>query len=134
MRKSGLAVMMVVCFSGSALAADPTGDWHVADKTAVIRIASCGEALCGTIASTLTPGIDEHNPDPSMHNRPIVGVQILLGMRLNDLGRWKGEIYNPENGKTYLGYISLTGDDVLRIDGCVLGGLLCGGENWTRAQ
>ena len=134
MRKSGFAVMMVVSLCGLALAADPTGDWHVADKTAVIQIASCGDALCGTIASTLTPGIDEHNPDPSLRNRSIVGVQILLGMKPDDQGRWKGEIYNPENGRTYLGFISLTSDNVLRIDGCVLGGLLCGGENWTRAR
>jgi uncharacterized protein (DUF2147 family) len=106
----------------------------VADTTAVIRITNCGDALCGTIASTQTPGIDEHNPDPSLRKRSIVGVQILLAMRPNDQGRWKGEIYNPENGRTYLGFISLTSDDVLRIDGCVLGGLLCGGENWTRAR
>lgn len=134
MRKSGLAVMMVVCLGGLAFAADPAGDWNVADNTAVIRITNCGDALCGTIASTRNPGIDEHNPDPAKRNRSVVGVQILLGMRPSEQGRWQGEIYNPDNGKTYLGYISLASDDVLRIDGCVLGGLLCGGENWTRAK
>ena len=46
--------------------------------------------------------------------------------------RWDGEIYNPENGKTYSGHIILLNADLLRIEGCVL--FFCGGENWTRAR
>ena len=46
--------------------------------------------------------------------------------------RWEGQVYNAENGKNYLAYISLVKPDVLKIKGCVFGGLFCGGENWTR--
>jgi uncharacterized protein (DUF2147 family) len=123
--------------AGPALAADPAGNWLVADKTAVIRIAPCGQAYCGTIAWTSQPGADEHNPDPGKRNRPIVGTQILLGMKPAGGGgtggnRWDGEIYNPENGKTYSGHIILVSPDVLRIEGCLL--FFCSGENWTRTR
>ena len=34
----------------------------------------------------------------------------------------------------YSANIALVSDDVLKIQGCVLGGIFCGGENWTRVQ
>ena len=46
--------------------------------------------------------------------------------------RWKGEVYSPENGKMYSSSIWLTGPDKMRIEGCVFGGIFCGGQDWTR--
>jgi len=93
------------------------------------------DSLCGTIAWTKQPGgIDDRNPDPTKRGNPIVGTQILLGMKPVSTTRWDGEVYNPENGRIYQGNIVLKSPDVLRIEGCVLGGLFCGGEDWTRAR
>ena len=136
MAKSWFVLLAVVGLSGRALAADPTGDWLVADQTAAIRIAPCGEALCGQIAWTKgPPGTDQNNPDPAMRSRSVIGLPILLAMKPTRPNRWEGEIYNAENGKTYSGSIALTDENVnvLRIEGCVLG-FLCGGENWARAK
>ena len=135
MRKAWCVAAMLALSATPGLAADPAGNWLVADKTAIIRIAPCAQAYCGTIAWTSQPGLDENNPDPSKRDRPIVGTQILMGMRPAGGGggnRWDGEIYNPENGKTYSGHVILTGPDVLRIEGCLL--FFCGGENWTRSR
>jgi uncharacterized protein (DUF2147 family) len=110
----------------------PTGEWLVADGTARIRIAPCNGALWGVIAWAQTPGTDQNNPDPALRSRPVVGMPILLNMKKVEPNRWDGEVYNAENGRTYTANISLVQDDVLRIEGCVFGGLFCGGENWTR--
>jgi uncharacterized protein (DUF2147 family) len=136
-----LATAMVLLFSmGQGMAAAPpaganaSGEWLVADATARIRIGPCGTVLCGTISWTKAPpGVDENNPDPAKRSRPIMGVEILSGMTPAGPNRWKGSVYNAQNGKTYDAMMSLESADVLRIEGCVLGGLLCGGENWTRA-
>jgi uncharacterized protein (DUF2147 family) len=134
------ALLVVSLVAGPALAAgptakpDPTGDWLVHDRTAVIRIAACGDALCGSVAWTKDEGgVDENNPDPAKRTRPIMGLPILLGMKPSNDGRWEGEVYNAENGKIYTSHIWLKSDDVLRIEGCVLG-FLCGGEDWTRTK
>ena len=84
------------------------------------------------IAWAREPGKDENNPDPTKRDRSIIGMPILLKMKRVEPNRWDGEVYNAENGKTYTSRISLVKDDVLRIEGCVLAGLFCGGENWTR--
>ncbi len=124
--------------AGAALAQpaapSPTGEWLVKDGTADIRIVDCGGAMWGVIASTKGGGTntdtDKNNPDPALRNRPVMGLPILINMRPSE-GRWEGQVYNAENGKTYEANISLVSQDVLQIEGCVLG-FLCGGENWTR--
>ena len=132
MKRAWRLSSLLALFAGPALAADPSGNWLVADKTAIIRIAPCGSAYCGTIAWTSEPGVDEHNPDPSKRNHPIVGTQILLGMKAAGSDRWSGQIYNPDNGKTYSGHITLTGPNQLKVEGCLL--FFCSGESWTRAK
>ena len=62
----------------------------------------------------------------------MVGVPILRAMKPVSPNKWEGEVYNAQNGKMYSANISLVSDDVLKIQGCVLGGIFCGGENWTR--
>src|SRR5215813_2737 len=110
----------------------PTGEWRTADGRANVRIDDCDGILWGIISWEKEPGgVDSYNPDPAGRNRPTLGLHILLAMKPTKPGLWQGEVYNPENGKTYDSRMSLNAPDVLRIEGCVLG-FLCGGENWTR--
>jgi uncharacterized protein (DUF2147 family) len=111
----------------------PTGDWRTADGRAIIRVEDCSGVLWGTIAWEKEPGVDENNPDPAERTRPTLGVRILLSMKPTKPNLWQGEVYNPENGKTYDAKISVSAPDILRIEGCVLS-FLCGGENWTRVK
>jgi uncharacterized protein (DUF2147 family) len=46
-------------------------------------------------------------------------------------GAYKGSLTDLENNKTYSGKATISGA-TLRVSGCVLGGLLCKGENWVR--
>jgi uncharacterized protein (DUF2147 family) len=119
---------------GLALAAEPTGEWRVANGAANIRIDDCGGVLWGIISWEKQPGVDSHNPNAGERSRPTLGLPILRAMRPTKPGLWEGEVYNAENGQTYSSRISLTAPDVLRIEGCVFGGLFCGGENWTRVK
>ena len=55
-------------------------------------------------------------------------------MKPTGANRWEGRVYSPQDGSTYQARMALKSDDVLRIEGCVLGGLFCGGQDWTRYQ
>lgn len=117
----------------SALAADPTGDWKVADGVANIRVAQCNGSMWGVVVWEQTPGgRDTNNPDVSRQNRPTLGMPILLDMKKKaGLDQWEGQVYNAKDGQTYSSTITPMGNDQLEIKGCVLG-FLCGGETWTR--
>jgi uncharacterized protein (DUF2147 family) len=126
------ASIAVIALAGIAAAADPTGEWLVANSEAKIRIDNCNGALWGVVAWEKDPGsTDSHNPNPAERSRPTLGIHVLIAMRPTKPNVWEGQIYNAENGKTYDSRLSLTSPDVLRVEGCVLG-FLCGGENWTR--
>jgi len=116
-----------------ARAADPSGDWRVADGVANIRVAECSGNIWGVVAWEQEPGgLDENNPDVSKRSRPTLGMPILINMKKKaGVDQWEGEVYNAKDGKTYSSTIKPNGSDKLEIQGCVLG-FLCGGETWTR--
>jgi uncharacterized protein (DUF2147 family) len=116
-----------------AFAADPTGDWRVADGVANIRVAQCNGSMWGAVAWEKTPGgRDENNPDVSKKNRPTLGMTILLDMKKKPgVDQWEGQVYNAKDGQLYSSTITPIGADQLEIKGCVLG-FLCGGETWAR--
>src|SRR6476661_8372285 len=117
----------------SALAADPTGDWRVADGVANIRVAQCNGSMWGAVAWEKTPGgKDINNPDASKQSRPTLGVPILIDMKKKaGVDAWEGQVYNAKDGQLYSSTIKPVGTEQLEIQGCVLG-FLCGGETWTR--
>jgi uncharacterized protein (DUF2147 family) len=115
-----------------ALAADPSGDWRVADGVAHIRVAECNGNVWGAVIWEKEPGVDEHNPDVTKRSRPTLGIPVLVNMKKKvGVDQWEGEVYNANDGKSYSSTIKPVGSDKLEIQGCVLG-FLCGGETWTR--
>lgn len=127
---SGLFLATVL---SPALAADPTGDWKVADGVATIRVAQCNGNMWGAVSWEKTPGgKDKNNPDPTKQTRPTLGMPILIDMKKKaGTDAWEGQVYNAKDGQLYSSTIKPVGTDQLEIQGCVLG-FLCGGETWTR--
>jgi uncharacterized protein (DUF2147 family) len=116
-----------------ALAADPTGDWMVADGVANIRVAECNGSMWGAVSWEKVPGgHDTHNPDAAKRSRLTLGMPILINMKKKpEADQWEGQVYNAKDGQFYSSTIKPVGSDKLEIQGCVLG-FLCGGETWTR--
>jgi uncharacterized protein (DUF2147 family) len=113
----------------------PVGEWLVEDGEASIRIEECGNNLCGVVSGAKNWNeTDSKNPNPELRNRPIIGTPILLEMKPAKSNRWEGRAYNSKNGQTYTANISLNNPQSLRVEGCVFGGFVCGGQNWTRVN
>jgi uncharacterized protein (DUF2147 family) len=143
LRSAAVAAILLGASWTPALAADPIGTWLTEGGEATVRIASCGPELCGTIValkeptdpSTGRPKTDKNNPDAGKRSRPVIGVQIVYGMKPSGTAnKWTGSVYNAEDGKTYSGNLTLQSANALRLEGCVLGGLICKGQTWTRGS
>jgi uncharacterized protein (DUF2147 family) len=130
-----LTTGLVTAGVAPALAADPTGDWKVADGVANIRVAECYGSMWGAVAWEQVPGgRDKNNPDAAKQSRPTLGMPILIDMKKNSTAdQWEGQVYNAKDGQLYKSTIKLTSPDQLEIQGCVLG-FLCGGETWSRVS
>ncbi len=131
----------------SALAAEPAGVWLAGQKDAHIQIEPCanGRDWCGKVVwlaepidiETGKPLLDKLNENPALRHRPIVGVQILIDMKWKATSQWAGRIYNArENGKTYVGQMTLIDEDTLYVEGCipVLTINFCQNESWIRVR
>ena len=138
----GLAIGLAIGSAmAPALAAEPYGTWYTADKESQVRITNCGGALCGALVwlkvpndpATGRPKTDKNNADPGRRNRPLLGVQIVLGMRPGGANVWNGQVYNAADGKTYSGSFTLTGPNTADLKGCVMA-VLCKSQTWTRAK
>ena len=79
MRAVFWAILAIAAVSGPVLARNPvqnpaqvapTGEWRVADGSALIRVVDCGTALWGVVAWERKSGRDVHNPDPALRRRP----------------------------------------------------------------
>jgi uncharacterized protein (DUF2147 family) len=125
--------LFLATYLSPALAADPTGDWLVADGVANIRVAECNGSMWGAVAWEKVPGgHDSNNPDVSKQSRLTLGMPILLDMKKKPgVDQWEGQVYNAKDGQSYSSTIRPVGSDQLEIRGCVMG-FLCGGETWTR--
>ena len=136
------AAALFVLSGGSAMAADPIGTWLTQGGNSRIRIADCGGALCGTIIwlkepndpDTGKPKTDKNNSDAGKRSRPLIGVQIVLGMKPAGADKWSGQVYNAEDGKTYSGNLTYSGGSALELKGCALGGLVCKAQAWTKVN
>jgi len=136
------AAILCLAVATPASAGDLRGNWMTENSRATVAIASCGAALCGNIVAlkepndpaTGKPKTDKNNPDAAKRVRPMLGVQIVIDMKPDSADKWKGEVYNAEDGKTYSGSITLVNASTLTLQGCVLGGLICKSQTWTRTN
>jgi uncharacterized protein (DUF2147 family) len=126
----------LVAMAAPAQAAEPvTGRWTTAEKDAVVLVAPCGKALCGTIERFIVAppqGLDQrdvNNPDPALRKRRLLGLPVLSGFAA-DGEVWRGRIYDPKNGKSYRSVIRRTGPGTLEVKGCV--GPFCQTQVWRR--
>ena len=63
--------------------------------------------------------IDEKNPDPSLRNRKLLGMDVMHGLYYDtDENEWvDGHIYDATSGKEWDSVVWLTDDHLLKVKG-----------------
>jgi uncharacterized protein (DUF2147 family) len=99
---------------------DVTGLWNApGDGGSTVRLERCDDGLCGYIVTS--PHIqadpaqrDIRNRDVAQRGRPLRNL-MFMKVRPIGPGRWgDGWVYNPEDGGTYKGVMTLQCDHVTR--------------------
>jgi uncharacterized protein (DUF2147 family) len=101
----------------AAASVTPLGLWQTEDNKGNVRIEQCGANLCGYGEKN-----GEKNND-----------LVLINMKpSSDNSKWTGRIHNPESDSNYDSTIAMKGPNLLKVQGCALGGVFCGGTTWKR--
>ena len=99
----------------AAAATTPFGLWQTEEGN--VRVEQCGANLCGY-------GEKEGKKSDEL---------VLINMKpSSDHSEWSGRIHNPNTGKNYDATVAMRGPNLLRVQGCILGGAFCGGTTWKR--
>jgi uncharacterized protein (DUF2147 family) len=110
-------------------AADPIeGIWQTQPDEgsfALVTIAPCGGAFCGTISKTYQGKQESQSPN--------IGRQIVIDMTPAGGGAYQGRVWRPANDKIYSGKAEVAGDR-MNLSGCVAGGLICKSQTWVRVK
>jgi len=115
------------------------GKWLTEDKEAIVQITEAGGKFYGTIVWLKapndehgTPFTDDENPDKTLRNKPLIGLQILKKFEFKDNEWIGGTIYDPSDGKTYSGKLWIEKNNTLRVRGYIA--FLHETETWTKAN
>lgn len=137
-------VLLAVQLAAPAAAQTPTpaGVWLHANGRIQVEIAPCGDRLCGKMVWFRWPNdaqglplVDLKNADPALRKRPLLGLQILYGLRRTGETTWEdGRIYNPDDGVDYRASMSIQRDGSLRVRAYVLVPLLGKTFIWSRIR
>ncbi len=67
------------------------------------------------------PKKDTKNPDETLQSREIKGMEFMIGFTWDPKEKeWAGDnLYDPESGNTYSGYLSLKEENLLHLRGYV---------------
>jgi uncharacterized protein (DUF2147 family) len=93
----------------------PVGVWSSSEGQ--MRVEQCGKNICSYAVGG-----------------PHAGKMILRNMRQTSDNRWAGQVTDVRSGQTYSAHMSMRGPNSLNIQGCALGGLVCGGRTMTRVH
>lgn len=150
-RSVRLTVATLACglalIAGSGLpaadVASPAGLWRTFDdktgrERGAVRIWEQGGVFYGTIVGTVDPAEATHRCDKCRDDRkgrPIIGLDIIRGMKPEG-DRWAGgEILDPETGQTYRCSMRLEdGGRKLVVRGYLGISLLGRSQTWLRAE
>jgi len=130
MKKLILSAALALGFAGAGFAQDAVeGIWQTqADDGAFayVTIAPCGTAFCGVISRTFNAEGEYASEN--------IGRQLVWDMQATSGGKYKsGQIWQPSTDKIFKSKMSLSGD-VLKVSGCVAGGLICKKQTWNRVN
>ena len=140
-------LFMTVSSVFGAAADDILGVWNNEEKDALIEIYKCGEKFCGKVIRLKepnypagskdgvpgTPKLDHSNPKPELRAVPVIGLNIVHDFKFAGENVWKdGKVYDPKNGKTYSGRMTLVSPIQLNLRGFIGISLIGRTTSWTR--
>jgi uncharacterized protein (DUF2147 family) len=118
------------------------GVWEPGHGKAKVKITKVGDKYFGKIVWLKEPlnekgekKTDVNNPDPKMHDTPLLGYKILKDFEYAGKGVWEnGTIYDPENGSLYSCTITKKTDTKIEVRGYIGVSMIGRTDTWTKLE
>ena len=115
-----LAALMLAAVNAANVSI--AGDWANENRTVIVRIAPCSNAICGHVQwGSPAAQSDAAKAETDRLN----GTMVVKDLVATRDGQWKGRLFIPDLGGTVRATIRQTGPDHLEVEGCELAGIIC---------
>jgi uncharacterized protein (DUF2147 family) len=111
-----------------AQSATPAGRWVNPSRSVILLVAPCGKKLCGTVQWAS----DKAKDDAKWGADPLVGAELLSGVKEVHGGRWQGKLFLPDLNQRVTARLEPLDGRQLKVSYCAMGGALCRKQIWTR--
>ena len=125
------ALLFASASAAPANAAQPIeGLWRNPIGSAIIRVAPCGNVLCGAVVWASARG----RAEVAKNTSHVVGTTVLTGVKRTAPNPWTGRPYVPDDNIHVSARLELESYGSLKLTGCGLVGLICRTQIWTRTD
>lgn len=105
------------------------GLWLNPHNSVAVRTGPCGNKLCGWIVWANAEAKADAK-DSGIAN--LIGTELLEDYHPDGPGAWAGTVFVPDMGRHFSSEIRELSPAQLKVSGCILGGLVCKSQVWTR--
>lgn len=142
MLKSFVSNLLVLAIAALPLAATPAtaeerfaapiaSEWRNPSNSVHVRIDQCGKQICGTITWASAKAIADARRGGTEN---LVGTRLFRDLEPAGKGKWKGKVFVPDIRQTFSGTIHFAEADKMVGKGCVLFGVICKSQTWSRVR
>jgi uncharacterized protein (DUF2147 family) len=144
MKTTTVTVIFLAALDAVAQSATPAGLWQTVnergEREALVRIVEVAGELRGNVVEVYSPPAPSAQPlceacSGELRNKPILGMEILRGLRWDGEQYSGGEILDPDEGRVYRCILRLLeGGERLEVRGYVGISLFGRSQLWLRAR
>jgi uncharacterized protein (DUF2147 family) len=134
MRKTVVAILLAMAASaasGGTVVNSPDGLWLNPHKSVAVRTGPCSDRLCGWVVWADAEALSDAR-DSGIDK--LIGTRLLEDYQSDGAGQWSGTVYVPDMDRHFASQIQQISSHQLKIKGCILGGLFCRSQLWTRIE
>ena len=127
--RTHLTAAALFAISATMACADPFfGVWQTPNSNGAfyhVKVQQCGASICGKVVREYV-----NNKEVQSKHK---GKSLLYDMVKPGGSSYEGKAWRPSDGKVFKGKANVSGKQV-SMKGCVLGGLICQSQNWSRVN
>ena len=107
---------------------DVFGVWRNPKNSVHVEVKPCGDHACGYVVWAS----EKAQRDAREAGSELIGLQIFRDMTPSRAGAWRGKVFVPDLNRTFSGRAEPLDATRLRAKGCLVAGVVCKSQIWTR--
>ena len=122
----------LLSLASAANAVPIEGRWQNPKDSVIIDVVPCGGGtFCGRVSWASPKARADARKGGTQR---LVGTRLLTGLRPDGGGGWRGRAYLPKRNMHANALIRTAGGGTMVVKGCLVGGMICKEQRWTRVN